>query len=328
LAPGAQIATGRREAPEELVQSIDSQPLKQARIVVVGSLNMDLVVRAPRHPQPGETIIGSDFATFPGGKGANQAVAAARLGGLVTMIGRVGDDLFGEALLTAAAADRIDTTFISKDPQARTGIGMITLDGAGQNTIVVASGANACLTAAHVQAAEAAFQGAAVLLLQLETPLETISSAIELAHKHSLQVVLNPAPARELSQELLSNIDYLIPNQNELALLTGVATVPAAVKTLKDIGVNCVIVTMGGEGVTFTEDGELVYLPAYPVQVVDTVAAGDAFVGAFAVALTEGQGTGQAATWGNAAGALAVTRPGAQPSLPTRDELERFLAGR
>ena len=167
-------------------------------IVVVGSLNMDLVVRTPRHPQIGETIIGSAFQTFPGGKGANQAVAAARLGGSVRMIGRVGADAFGEALLGTAARDGVDTSWISRDAEAPTGVALITVDDGGQNTIVVASGANMRLTPEYVFAAEAAFEDAAILLMQLESPLPAIARAIELAHLHGAQVVLNPSPAQPL----------------------------------------------------------------------------------------------------------------------------------
>jgi ribokinase len=294
-------------------------------IVVVGSLNMDLVVRAAHLPQAGETILGSDFRTFPGGKGANQAVAAARLGGTVKMIGRVGADDFGNALLQNAAADGVDTTYLLQDSEASTGVALITVDSAGQNTIVVASGANGRLTAEDVTNAEEAFRGAAVLLLQLESPLTAVGRAIELAKQHGAKVILNPAPAQGLEAALLSGVDYLIPNQTELALLTGIEHIPDALSALHRWGVRCVIVTLGGEGALLVENGVQIHLPAYRVPVVDTTAAGDAFVGAFAVALTEGLTPRQAVEWGNAAGALAVTRAGAQPSLPTRQEFDRLI---
>ena len=299
-------------------------------IVVVGSLNMDLVVRSPRHPQPGETIIGGEFRTFPGGKGANQAVAAARLGGVVKMIGRVGTDAFGDVLIDTLARDRVDTAHVVRDGESPTGVALITVDAAsGQNTIVVASGANARVTPDDVDAADAAFEGAAVLLLQLECPLPAVARAIELEKRHGARVVLNPAPAQPLDPALLSGVDYLIPNQTELALLTGVPDAHAvreAAQRLQAAGVRQVIVTLGKEGALVAEAGGETHLPAYRVQAVDTTAAGDAFVGAFAVALLEGRSTREAARWGNAAGALAVTRAGAQPSLPTRAELETFLA--
>jgi len=294
-------------------------------IVVVGSLNMDLVVRTARYPLPGETIIGSDFNTFPGGKGSNQAVAAARLGGRVKMIGRVGADVYGDTLLQTVTRSGVDTSFIRRDAQAATGIALITVDTSGQNTIVVAQGANARLTPEDVSAAEEAFNGASVLLIQLESPLPSVARAIELARKHGAQVVLNPAPAQVVEAAFLSGVDYLIPNQNELASLTGIPSVPEAVSVLRSWGVQRAIVTLGGEGVLLVDADQEVHLPAHRVQVVDTTAAGDAFVGAFTVALNEGLPIRPAAAWANAAGALAVTRAGAQPSLPTRAELDLFL---
>ncbi|MBI5564672.1 MAG: ribokinase [Chloroflexi bacterium] len=297
-------------------------------IVVVGSVNMDLVVRAPHLPQPGETIIGSDFKTFPGGKGANQAVAAARLGGHVKMIGRVGNDAFGEELLRTLANDHVDTTFVQRDADTPSGVALITVEEAGQNTIVVASGANAKVTPDDVDRAEAAFDGASVLLLQLESPLPTVLHAIEVAKKHQVRVILNPAPSQPLNAQLLSLVDYLVPNQIELALLTQTQTIETGVHQLQSLGVKHVVVTLGGDGVAVFEDKQTDRLAAHPVKVVDTTAAGDAFVGGFAVALVEGKSTREAAEWGNAAGALAVTRAGAQPSLPTRAELERFIGHR
>ena len=188
-------------------------------IVVVGSLNMDLVVRASRHPHVGETIIGSDFGTYPGGKGANQAVAAARMGGAVKMVGRVGQDDFGQALLRNVSDNGVDTTFILRDPHSATGVALITVDDAGQNTIVVASGANARLTPEDVARAKSVFEGASVLVLQLETPLLAITRAIEIAQHYGLWVVLNPAPAQKLDPGLLAAVDYLILG-DEHALLT------------------------------------------------------------------------------------------------------------
>jgi ribokinase len=294
-------------------------------IVVVGSINMDLVVRAPHLPQPGETIIGSDFKTFPGGKGANQAVAAARLGGRVKMIGRVGDDAFGAQLLQTLRDNRIDTTFVQRDAAAPSGVALITVEEAGQNTIVVASGANARVTPADVEAAAAAFDGASVLLLQLECPLPAARHAIEVARQQQVRVILNPAPSQPLDAPLLSQVDYLVPNQIELALLTRADSLEEGVSRLRALGVKQVVVTLGGDGAAVFDDDQAFQLPPYQVNVVDTTAAGDAFVGGFAVALVEGKSTRAAAEWGNAAGALAVTRAGAQPSLPTRAELCEFL---
>ncbi len=294
-------------------------------IVVVGSLNMDLVVRTPRHPKVGETLIGSGFGTYPGGKGANQAVAAARLGAPVRMIGRVGADAFGDALLATVARDSVDTRYIKKDSESPSGVALIAVDDAGANTIIVASGANMRLTAEDVSAAEAAFEGAGVLLLQLESPLPAIERAIELAHKHHVQVILNPAPARTLEAKLLQSVDYLIPNETESQLLVGAESVGAAVTRLKELGIPNLIVTLGGDGLRVESHAISQHIPAYRVKAVDTVAAGDAFVGGFAVALSEGLSIMDAATFGNAAAAIAVTRPGAQPSLPNRAELEAFF---
>ncbi|GIV87888.1 MAG: ribokinase [Chloroflexus sp.] len=295
-------------------------------IIVVGSLNMDLVVRAPRHPQPGETLIGSDFQIFPGGKGANQAVAAARLGARVRMIGRVGVDAFGDALLDAAQYDGVDTGYVQRDPDAATGVALITLDAHGQNTIVVAPGANMRVSEADVQRAEALFQGADVLLMQLECPLDAVMAATELAHRYGVQVVLNPAPARPLPVALLSQIDYLLPNQLELqALAEGETDLTAAIERLQRQGVRNLLVTLGAEGALLATGEQTTTVPAFQVPVVDTVAAGDAFAGAFCVALAEGKPPLEAVRWGNAAGALAVTRAGAQPSLPSRMEVMRLL---
>jgi len=301
-----------------------------AHITVVGSLNMDLVARAPRIPQPGETIIGSDFHTVPGGKGANQAVAAARLGAQVSMVGRVGRDAFAESLLNNLAAAGVDHTFVVHDPQAATGVALIAVDDAGQNSIIVASGANVRLSPADVAGAKAAIAGADALLLQLESPLETVTRAAEVARAHGVTVILNPAPARPLPAALLSLVDVLIPNESETALLTGLpvgdpAEAEAAAAALRELGVGTVILTLGERGALLAREDGAEYFPAFEVTPVDTTAAGDAFVGGFAVALAEGRSLAEAVQWGNGAGALATTRLGAQPSLPTRQELERLL---
>jgi ribokinase len=302
------------------------------RVVVVGSLNMDLVVHAPHHPQPGETILGSDFQVIAGGKGANQAVCAARLGSPVTMIGRVGADSFGQSLLDTLSREGINTEYVRRDARAPTGVAMITVSRAGQNTIVVASGANGRVSPDDVEAAEAAFDGAAILLVQLECPLPAVTRAIQAAHQHGVLVVLNPAPAQALNATLLAAVDYLIPNQIELGMLAAqpadvdIDRVPAVARSLRAQGVQHVIVTLGEDGVYLLGPAGEQRLAAHSVKVVDTTAAGDAFVGAFAVALARGKPLHEAAAWGNAAGALAVTRAGAQPSLPTLPEFEAFYA--
>jgi len=293
---------------------------------------MDLIARAPRIPQPGETIIGGDFHTAPGGKGANQAVAAARLGARVSMVGRVGCDAFAESLLNNLTAAGVDHAFVVQDPEAPTGVALIVVDDAGQNSIVVASGANMHLSPADVDRAKSAIAGADALLLQLESPLETVTRAAEVARAHGVRVILNPAPARSLPAALLSLVDVLIPNESETALLTGMsvnnqAEAEAAASTLRGMGVGTVILTLGERGALLAQAGTAELVPAFEVMPVDTTAAGDAFVGGFAVALAEGESLAEAVRWGNAAGALATTKLGAQPSLPTRQAVEGLLVG-
>ncbi len=304
-----------------------------AKIAVVGSLNMDLVVRAPHMPSPGETVIGSDFRTIPGGKGANQAVAAARLGAEVTMIGRVGDDDFGRAQLRNLGELSIDTTYVIMDAEAATGIALITLDTSGQNSIVLAPGANMRLTKEDINAARGAIVWSDVLVLQLENPLEVVVHAIDIAYAEGVKVILNPAPARSIPKETLAKLDYLIPNESETALLTGIEvadldSAKEAAERLREEGVGTVILTLGDRGAFLSSAKESVHIPGYEVEVVDTTAAGDAFVGGLAVALAQGQNLAEAVRYANAAGALAVTRLGAQPSLPTRQEVEEFMKGR
>ncbi|MGD9049984.1 MAG: ribokinase [Anaerolineae bacterium] len=300
-------------------------------IVVVGSLNMDLVIRSPRIPQPGETIIGGEFHTVPGGKGANQAVAAARLGARVSMVGRVGKDAFGGTLLENLAADGIDHDLVVQDGQAATGVALIVVDDNGENSIVVASGANMHLTLADVEAAEAVIAAADVLILQLEVPLECVIRSAELARAHRVKVVLNPAPARPVPARLLSMVDVLVPNESEAALLAGlpVGTPSEAMKAARELlgsGVGTVILTLGERGALPAQGREMQVVPAFDVKAVDTTAAGDAFMAGLAVALAEGKGLEEAVRQGNAAGGLAATKLGAQPSLPTRQALEQLLA--
>ena len=302
-----------------------------AHVTVVGSLNMDLVARTPRIPQPGETIIGGEFRTVPGGKGANQAVAAARLGAQVSMVGRVGHDAFADPLLQNLAAASVDHAFVTRDPEAATGVALIFVDDAGQNSIVVAAGANMRLSPADVDAAEAVIAASDVVLLQLESPLETVTRAAEVARAHGARVVLNPAPARSVPSALLSRVDVLIPNESETAHLTGLplgdrAAAEVAAAALRDMGVGTVILTLGGRGAMLACEEGAELFPAFEVDPVDTTAAGDAFVGSFAVALAEGRSLPEAVRWGNAAGALATTRLGAQPSLPARRAVAELLS--
>jgi ribokinase len=294
------------------------------RVIVVGSLNMDLVVRSPRHPQPGETLLGGEFRTYPGGKGANQAVAAARVGAMTDMVGCVGEDAFGEALLANLRQEGVETRYVTQ-VEGASGVALITVSDDGQNTIVVAQGANAVLAPKDVERAAEVFTPGSVLLTQLEVPMETIAYSVNLAKANGAIVILNPAPAQALDPALLAQIDYLVPNQHELALLTGESDIEAGVNILRGLGVRNVLVTLGGDGVLLASETARLRVPAYVVTAVDTTAAGDAFVGAFGAALAVGLSPQEAVRWGTAAGAIAVTRVGAQPSLPTRAEVEELL---
>jgi len=301
------------------------------RIAVVGSLNMDLVTRTPRIPAPGETIIGHEFFTAPGGKGANQAVAAARMGARVSMVGRVGDDDFGNTLRATLDDDGVDCTYVFQDEDMATGIASILVNDAGQNSIVVAPGANAQLSPEDVERAEEIIAQADVLLLQLEVPLETVTRAAEVARRYDVSVLLNPAPARSDLGHLLPLVDILILNESEAALLAGRSTnvamnVQSAVDALRNLGVDVVILTMGAQGALLVQRDAQQHIPAFPINPIDTTAAGDAFVGGFAVALAEHMPLVEAIRWGNATGGLAAMGLGAQPSLPKRQDVLKLIA--
>ena len=308
----------------------DAAPPKRARVVVVGSANTDMVARVARLPRPGETVLGRDFESVPGGKGANQAVTAARLGAVVTFIACVGADGMGDGLVLGLEAEGIDTRHVVRDPDAPTGVALITVDEAtGENVIVVASGANAKLSVGLVEIAQDAIRDADVLVCQLESPLETVMAALTLAREAGKTTILNPAPAQALTEELLSLVSVLTPNETEAALLTGdaPATPEVAARALRARGVGQIAVTLGEAGVLLvTEDGETRVPGRAVASVVDTTAAGDCFTGALAVALGEGRSLEEAAAFANAAAALSVTKAGAQPSLPSRFEAEQFLA--
>lgn len=299
---------------------------------VVGSLNMDVILEVERLPQVGETLLSSQASLAHGGKGANQAVAIARLGGQVHMVGKLGDDAFGEQIRQGLEAAGVDTSFVGTTPQTLTGLALIML-AQGDNTIVVASGANYTVTPEDVDAASAAFEDSQVLLVQFELPLDTVARAMELAQKRGLTVILDPGPARECPVEFLALADYITPNQTEASMLTGIQvldqeTARQAAHRLLEHARQGVIVKMGGAGsLIITRDSEH-HIEVIPVDVVDTTAAGDAFCGALAVGLAGGLSLLEAARFANVVGALTVTRLGAQPSLPTRAEVERFIAER
>ncbi len=300
------------------------------RIVVVGSSNTDLVVRAPALPGPGETVLGSAFLVAPGGKGANQAVAAARLGGRVTLVARLGADEFGDRALAALGREGVDTTFVARDAEAASGVALIVVSESGENAIAVAPGANMRLTAADVDRAAPAIREADMLLLQLETPLPTVRHAATLAMRAGVPVILNPAPAAPLG-ELLSRVSVLTPNEPEAAALTGgsasgVDADRQAALRLHASGVRDVVITLGREGALMEGEAGSGHVPGCAVTAVDTTAAGDAFNGALAVALAEGASLGRAVRFANRAAALSTTEPGAQSSLPTREAVESFAA--
>ncbi len=300
-------------------------------VLVAGSLNADLVVRAPRFPQPGETISGEDLQVIPGGKGANQAVAAARLGANVSMLGRVGRDNFGDFLLDNLKSNNVDSQFVQRD-DASTGTAIIIVDANGQNSIVLSPGANGKVTPADVE--HASFSDFSLLLLQLEIPTLTVLRAAQCAKADGVTVILNPAPAKEIPAELISLADFIIPNETELSLLTGVdvkdiPSVEKAARLLLDKGAQNVIVTLGSKGalIVNTRLRASTQVDTYHVDVVDTTAAGDAFIGGFANSLLEKKSLEESVRYGCACGALATTKFGAQPSLPTVEQVDNLLHG-
>lgn len=298
-------------------------------IVVVGSSNTDMILQMDRIPRPGETILGGAFSMAAGGKGANQAVAAARAGGQVSLVAKVGRDVFGEQALAGFARDGIDTRWVMKEKGAPSGVALIFVANTGENSIAVAPGANAKLSPADVRRASKAIAAAHILLAQLETPLETVTAAVELAAANGVQAILNPAPARPLPRRLLKKISILTPNETEAEMLTGIAvkndaSAGRAADALHRKGVNTVIVTMGSRGAFVSTPSRQFLVPGFKVKAVDTTAAGDVFNGALAVALSKGQDLAVAVRFANAAAALSVTRLGAQPSAPSRREIDRF----
>ena len=299
---------------------------KDKPVIVVGSLNMDLVMRTPRVPVGGETLHGHEFSTLPGGKGANQAVACARLGAKVSMIGQVGNDGFGTTLRDGLAADGIDVSGVQRTTAAGTGVAMILVEDIGQNRIVLAAGANGALTPADIDAHAVRIGGAAMLVLQLEVPMPVVQRAIEIAHAAGVPVLLNPGPAAPLPEDVWSQVDILVPNESEATLLSGVevtdaASAYAAAKVFRQRGVKCVLITLGANGVAVIDDAGERHLPAHVVKAVDTTAAGDTFIGGLSAGLVEGTTMDDAVALGQRASALCVTRHGAQPSIPYRREI-------
>lgn len=298
-----------------------------AKIVVVGSFNMDLVVLSPHLPRVGETVAASRFFTGPGGKGSNQAVAAARLGAEVTFVGRIGQDAFGEAAMELWKGEGINTQFVVRDPKAATGVASIMVDDSGDNMIAVALGANAKLTREDVDAAEAEIEAADIMLLQLEIDHDVAAYALRLSRKLKTLTILNPAPATEIPMELLVYPDFLTPNEYELEQIYGEHNIyeSDSADYLLASDEQVVVVTMGAQGARWISRGGTAGVPTFPVDVVDTTGAGDAFNGALAVALAEGQTVSDAITFANATAALCVTRAGATASMPPRNSVEALL---
>jgi ribokinase len=299
-------------------------------ILVVGSSNTDMIIKLDRLPRPGETLLGGEFITAAGGKGANQAVGAARAGGRVTLIARVGRDMFGEQAVAGLVRDGINVDYVFRDKTSPSGVALIFVAKDGENIIAVASGANGRLTPAEVKKAKSVFSDASVLIMQLETPLATVQAAAELATRAGVPVILNPAPARRLPDQLLDRVSILTPNESEAELLTGIkvnsdAAAARAADKLRARGVQTVILTLGARGAFVAGDGCRQRVPGFKIKAVDTTAAGDIFNGALAVALAEERPLLSAVRFANAAAALSVTRLGAQPSAPMRDEIEQFL---
>jgi ribokinase len=300
-------------------------------VIVFGSINMDLVARTPRLPIHGETLTGHSFTTIPGGKGANQAVAVARLGVATQLVGRVGNDSFGQELLASLQATGVGCDRVLIDPITHSGVAVIAVDDRGENHIIIVPGANGQVSLADVDLLHRLLPAASVLLLQLEIPMPVIIAAAQAAKQAGVRVILDPAPApSELPPQLYPLIDILTPNQVEASQLVGFAvddleSVANAAVILRQRGVGAVIIKLGGKGALCSTADDSFLIPTFPVSVVDTVAAGDAFNGGLAAALAEGLTLRQAGRWAAAAGALAVTKPGAQPSMPTREELHALL---
>lgn len=305
-----------------------TQSIRQ-QILVVGSSNTDMVIKAAHLPRPGETILGGTFFMNPGGKGANQAVAIARLGGPVTFICKTGSDIFGHQSQQLFEEEGINTSYIFSDSEHPSGVALITVDEKAENCIVVASGANANLMPSDLARVEEAIEQADLVLMQLEIPMETVCYVADLAWEKGKKVILNPAPAHPLSAELLRRLYLITPNETEAEMISGVkitdeSSACEAARVLSGMGVQNVIITLGSKGALIYCDGKSEIVPAWKVEAVDTTAAGDVFNGALTVALSEGRDLKEAARFACKASAISVTRVGAQSSAPYRNEVDIF----
>jgi ribokinase len=300
--------------------------MSNRKIIVIGSCNTDMVIKADRLPVPGETVIGGTFFMNPGGKGANQAVAAARLGGRVTFISKTGNDVFGKQSIELYNNEGINTDYIFSDEDSPSGIALITVDSHGENCIVVASGANGLLSPKDIESAHAEIASGEILLMQLEIPIETVEYSAEFANKNNIKVILNPAPARALSDKLIKSTYIITPNESEAEILSGIKvkdleSARKAAKIIHSKGANIVVITMGSKGSLILENGEYHHVEACKVTAVDTTAAGDTFSGALSVGLSEGKTIIEAVKFATNACAVTVTRMGAQSAIPYRKEL-------
>jgi ribokinase len=301
-----------------------------ADVVVVGSLNVDMVVSVKERPEWGETVLGNGFFTGNGGKGGNQAYAAAKLGARVAMLGCVGDDLFGEQLLNGLNEVGVDTTYIEKVRGVSSGVAVISVNAEGENSIIVSPGANDQVTPDYVRRNEQVIREAKLVMLQLEIPLETVIEVANIAHLHNVPVILDPAPARKLPEELLKKVTYIVPNESELGVvadtkITDVESSKKASSWLLKQGVGTVFAKLGGKGVVVSREEDTFAVDPHVVMAVDTTAAGDAFAGALATVLASGKNLQEATQFANAVGALTVTKKGAQASMPTLEEAEKLL---
>lgn len=297
-------------------------------ICVIGSLNMDLVVNVDTMPKPGQTIIGSNFKEVPGGKGANQAVAMARLNGNVSMIGKVGEDGFGQTLINSLKNDKVDTTYIQTSKGA-TGVALITVDKNAQNSIVVSPGANFEVKEDDIDNNIEAIKNSDIVVLQLETPLNTIKYALNKAKELNKYTILNPAPAVKLDDEIIKNVDLLTPNETELEIISGVSIeteedIQKAAQIMIEKGVKELIVTLGSKGSLYINKEKSMFKKAYKVEAVDTTVAGDSYTGALAVALSQDKNIEDAMDFASKVGALSVLKEGAQSSLPTLEDVKNF----
>ncbi|AZV07938.1 MULTISPECIES: ribokinase [Enterobacter] len=300
-------------------------------LVVLGSINADHILNLESFPAPGETVTGNQYQVAFGGKGANQAVAAGRSGANIAFIACTGDDDTGERVRKQLASDNIDIAPVSVVAEESTGVALIFVNAEGENVIGIHAGANAALTTERVEAQRAIIAGAEALLMQLESPVESVLAAAKIAHENHTTVVLNPAPARVLSDELLALVDIITPNETEAEKLTGIRVendddAARAARALHDKGIGTVIITLGSRGVWASVNGEGRRVPGFKVKAIDTIAAGDTFNGALVTALLEGKKMDDAIRFAHAAAAIAVTRKGAQPSVPWRKEIDEFLS--